>query len=136
MLHPFLSTFAIPVISSCICVCRTLTHLCIKSQHIKELPLLPAHLQYLQVSGCKNLRCLPELPPTLEWLHCDGCAALTELPSSLSSTAVTELNCNGCARLQRLPALPDTLDDLEAECCHALTEVGKAFAPQLCCDLA
>ncbi|WIA11028.1 hypothetical protein OEZ85_011181 [Tetradesmus obliquus] len=116
---------------------RNLTTLCVSGQHITTLPQLPAHLQDLRlsdckqlrslhVSGCRNLRSLPELPATLEELYCNGCAALTALPSSLGSTALRELNCSGCARLQQLPALPESLKNLEAEDCTSLTQVSTA----------
>jgi Leucine-rich repeat (LRR) protein len=104
--------------------CRALTHLWVEGQSIRALPTLPPQLQHLDVSGCK-IRLLPALPATLQTLCCVNCAELTALPSSLSSTAVTELDCNGCVSLRRLPQLPESLGVLRAERCKALTEVTE-----------
>jgi hypothetical protein len=111
-------------------VCRKLTVLRIDSQHIRALPPLPAQLQHLQVSGCRNLRSLPPLPGTLETLSCNGCSALQALPESLASTAVTELDCTGCSCLTELPDLPESLQDLDVEECNLFTTVSTAVCAQ------
>jgi hypothetical protein len=100
-----------------------LTSLRINSKHIEELPVLPPNLQQLHVIGCSNLKLLPELPPTLQALSCQGCTALAELPSSLSSTAVSKLNCSDCSELKNVPQLPITLVELELYNCKTLMEL-------------
>jgi hypothetical protein len=106
--------------------CRELTGLRIDSHHIRALPPLPAQLQHLRVSGCRNLRSLPALPGTLQTLYCDHCVALQALPDSLASTVVTELNCSNCSCLTELPGLPESLQDLDVEDCTSLAAVSIA----------
>jgi hypothetical protein len=126
-------------------LCRDLTYVKAFSDHMAALPLLPAHLEQLSIICCRQLHMLPALPPTLRKLLCDRCDALEELPSSFSSTAVSELSCisfsqlkslpqlplclgelilSKCSSLVRLPELPETLRRLEVPFCEALTEVN------------
>jgi hypothetical protein len=114
--------------------CRSLIYLYVTGQHIRALPPLPAQLQYLYVSGCKDLQSPAVLPPTLQELYCDDCTALSALPSSLHSTAVTDLNCIGRISMQRLPHLPESLQDLDVEECHSLKEVCMTVLATACCS--
>jgi hypothetical protein len=107
--------------------CRALTNLAIRGC-LEAMPVLPAQLQHLRVSGCRHLRSLPPLPGTLQTLHCSGCGELTALHKSLASTAVTELICSSCEFLWELPDLPVGLKDLCVENCTSLREVRQLLA--------
>lgn len=108
---------------------RSLTSLCIFSEHIEELPLLPPNLQQLEVGlpllqpGRSRLQALPQLPITLRQLRCVHCDALAALPSSLSATAVSVLQCSRCDVLENLPQLPPSLVELRMEWCLDLPQL-------------
>lgn len=154
-----------PPLSASLLPCRKLTHLGIRSWCIKVLPPLPPQLQQLRLAGCGKLRSLPELPPTLHQLDVSSCSKLRALPAlpptlnqllctycglealprSLSTSAITELDCRfmrlqhrpelprsllkllvGGDSLQELPALPEGLTCLQAYCCGSLKEVSSS----------
>lgn len=108
-----------------------ITHLEFRFNKIKELPILPESLQYLDCSN-NIISHITQLPPNLKSLHCEHNKLYTidYFPKDL-----TIINCS-FNKLTSLPKLPDNLKRLDcmANNLTKLPELPDSIYELLCSD--